>query len=67
MIVEEYFKIDEDKLFGLSDVSEYWEKVYTFYVDVKGCDLKLISSNMLDWLETIEENHGAEYKRFCGE
>ena len=53
--VAENFNIDEDELFNNREESEYWEKAYAFFMDVKDEDTDDLSQSQMDWLYKIEK------------
>jgi len=52
-----YLKAGEEKQKGRGD---YWERVNSFYEDVKGTPLKSLSSGQLSWLDKVKADQEEE-------
>jgi hypothetical protein len=53
--VENTYNIDEDVLSDKAEASDYWQRSYHFYLDMKGREVETLSPAQTSWLEKIEQ------------
>ena len=56
--VEETFEIDECELREKAMESDYWQRCYEFYEDVKRRETESLKPAQIDWLDRIENDLG---------
>ena len=55
-LVKDNYNIDEEILLEKSEESDYWEKSYNFYMQVKEYPIDRLSFSQEDWLDKIEQD-----------